>query len=244
MAVEAQKKFRIEIQQEEYLARVGGSAISPTGVSNGAGTQDILNAIAALRDDLLNGSAPGAGAGPDTERIILEKVAVENELKLLSNALDKTKKEIAGLRYSSLHGDRISSMNNQLDEIVTAAEEATNNILESAEEIDSDLQKMQQTASSDDEFMMLEKMSAEVIKIFEACNFQDLTGQRVTKVCETLKHVEVRVDAMIKCLGGDEEAFSELVEVEDTKDEDGVALEGPQNAGEGISQADIDSMFD
>ena len=135
-------------------------------------------------------------------------------------------------------------MNNQLDEIVMAAEEATNNILESAEEIDSDLQKMQQSASTDDEFMLLEKMSAEVIKIYEACNFQDLTGQRVTKVCETLKHVETRVDAMIKCLGDDDDAYSELIEPEELEDADGVALEGPQMAGEGISQADIDSMFD
>ena len=39
---------------------------------------------------------------PDTELIIQEKVAVENELKLLSNALDETKKEIAGLRYLSI----------------------------------------------------------------------------------------------------------------------------------------------
>ncbi|MDD9928335.1 MAG: hypothetical protein OXR03_21130 [Rhodospirillaceae bacterium] len=244
MVARTQKKFRIELQQEAYRARLSRGAIASGGVSNDVGTQEILDAISALRADLLGGDVATANLTPDTERIIQEKVAVENELKLLSSALDKTKKEIAGLRYSSIHGDRISSMNNQLDEIVMAAEEATNNILESAEEIDSDLQKMQQTASTDDEFMLLEKMSAEVIKIYEACNFQDLTGQRVTKVCETLKHVETRVDAMIKCLGGDDSAFSELVEPEELEDADGVALEGPQTAGEGISQADIDSMFD
>ena len=49
---------------------------------------------------------------------------------------------------------------------------------------------------------------------------------------------------MIECLGGDDSAFSELVEPEELEDADGVALEGPQTAGEGISQADIDSMFD
>ena len=52
---------------------------------------------------------------------------------------------------------------------------------------------------------------------------------------EKLKHVETRVDAMIKCLGGDGSAFSELVEPEELEDADGVALEGPQTAGEGIS---------
>ena len=49
---------------------------------------------------------------------------------------------------------------------------------------------------------------------------------------------------MIKCLGGDEIAFAELIEQEETKEIEDVALEGPQSAGEGISQDDIDSMFD
>lgn len=189
------------------------------------------------------GDGAGSNFSESTERIIQEKLVVENELKMLSQALDRTKKEIAGLRHSAVHGDRISTMNNQLDEVVKAAEDATNNILESAEEIDSEVQKMQQNVSDDDEFVALGEMSAEVINIYEACNFQDLTGQRVTKVIETLKHVEARVDAMIKCLGGDETAFAELVESEE-EDKDEIALAGPQIAGESISQADIDSMFD
>ena len=173
-----------------------------------------------------------------------EKLVVENELKLLSDALDETKKEIAGLRYSAVYGDRLTTMNNQLDEIVRAAEDATNNILASAEEIDSGVQKLQANASTDEEFVTLEAIAADVIRIYEACNFQDLTGQRVTKVVNTLKHVEARVDAMIKCLDGDEQAFVELADLEEEADEDGIALEGPQSAGEGISQEDIDAMFD
>ncbi len=132
-------------------------AIASGGVSNNVGRQEILDAILALRAAFLGGDVATANLTPDTERIIQEKVTVENELKLLSSAFDKTKKEIAGLRYSSIHGDQISSLNNQLDEIVMAAEEATNNILESAEEIDSDLRKMQQSASTDDGFMLLGK---------------------------------------------------------------------------------------
>ncbi len=244
MSVRSQRKFRIEVQQEEYLAKRSGKPSLATRVSNGGGHQEILDAIADLRNDLTAGNGSGPGIGADTERIIQEKVVVENELKMLSLSLDQTKKEIAGLRYSSVHGDRISKMNNQLDEVVKAAEDATNSILESAEEIDSDVQKLQKNVADDDQFMALEKMSAEVIKIYEACNFQDLTGQRVTKVIETLKHVEARVDAMIKCLGGDESAFADLVEQEEAEANDKVALAGPQTAGEGISQADIDSMFD
>ena len=243
MSARPQKKFRIEIQQEEYLAQLNGNPPLITDNSS-VGTQEVLNAIAALREDLLSDDGLSAGLGADTERIVQEKILVENELKMLSKALDDTKKEIAGLRYSSVYGDRISTMNNQLDEVVKASEDATNNILASAEEIDSEVQKLQINVVDDDQFVALENVSAEVIKIYESCNFQDLTGQRVTKVIETLKHVEARVDAMIKCLGGDEIAFAELIEQEETKEIEDVTLEGPQSAGEGISQDDIDSMFD
>lgn len=81
---------------------------------------------------------------------------------MLSQTLHKTKKEIAGFRYSAAHGDRISMMNNQLDEVVRAAEDATNNILEAAAEIDSEVQKSQQNVPGDDQFVSSEKVSAKL----------------------------------------------------------------------------------
>src|SRR5258707_15431162 len=41
-----------------------------------------------------------------------------------------------------------------------------------------------------------------VIKIFEACNFQDLTGQRITKVVGTLKFIETHIVRMMEIWGG------------------------------------------
>ena len=40
-----------------------------------------------------------------------------------------------------------------------------------------------------------------VTRIYEACNFQDITGQRITKVVKTLKHIEDRVSAMLSVFG-------------------------------------------
>ena len=243
MSARTKKKFRIELQQEEYQSRLNGSGDVGAGAPNGSGHLEVLQAIQALRDDLAEGGA--AGLGPDAERIIQEKVMIESELRQLSESLEETKREIAGLRYSSIHGDRIVSMNHQLDEVVQATEEATNKILAAAETIDADVQQLQANVTEEDEISALEKVGDEVIKIFEACNFQDLTGQRVTKVISTLKHVEDRVDAMIRCLGGDAAALETLVEPDDEdQSTEGIALHGPQSDGEGISQADIDSMFD
>jgi chemotaxis protein CheZ len=241
MPVRTEKKFRIEIQQAQYLAQQGDNHDPVSADPNLAAHRETLLALDELKQLISANDVAGGGLGSDAERIIQEKLTVEAELKSLSKALDDTKREIAGLRYSATHGDRIVTMSHQLDAIVDATEDATNNILAAAEAIDTDLQRLQKNASDEDDLVVLENLGGEVIKIFEACNFQDLTGQRVTKVVEALKHVETRVDAMIKCLGGDEEALTMLVEPEESKE---VALEGPQQTGEGISQADIDSMFD
>jgi len=79
--------------------------------------------------------------------------------------------------------------------------------------------------------------------IFEHSNFQDITGQRITKVVNTLKFVEERVDKMIDIWG--REAFMELIDDDGgAVDEDGRLLNGPQQEGAGISQDEIDKLFD
>lgn len=242
MAARSERKFRIELLQEQHSSgKMDKSGPVPTDPNMAAHYKTLL-AVEELREELREGGGSLAPLAPDTERIIQEKVAVESELKLLAEALETTKKEIAGLRYSASQGDRIVTMNHQLDAITSATEDATNRILSAAEIIDGDIQKLQANASSEEEITAFEVVSDEVIKIYEACNFQDLTGQRITKVIETLKHVEERVDVMIKGLGGDDEAFASYIpEEEETED---VALEGPQSEGDGISQSDIDSLFD
>ena len=79
--------------------------------------------------------------------------------------------------------------------------------------------------------------------MFEACSFQDITGQRVTKVVKLVTYIEDRVNALI-----DIWVKSALDEVEVTPDrektEDEKLLQGPQLNDEGISQSEIDKLFD
>jgi chemotaxis protein CheZ len=81
-----------------------------------------------------------------------------------------------------------------------------------------------------------------VVRIFEACNFQDITGQRIDKVVRTLDFIEERVANMIQTWGS--EAFINLpppVEVAENAEKQ--LLNGPQLEGKAISQADIDALF-
>jgi len=84
-----------------------------------------------------------------------------------------------------------------------------------------------------------------VIKIFEACNFQDLTGQRITKVVSTLQFIETHIVRMMEIWGG-LEAFKDIEAEQTSKREDDAGLlNGPKLAGETghASQDDIDALF-
>ncbi len=77
----------------------------------------------------------------------------------------------------------------------------------------------------------------------EACSFQDLTGQRINKIVGSMKFVEERVNVMADLCGREEvQALTDQWELPQQVD-DGVALDGPQRAGVGISQDEIDQLF-
>lgn len=89
----------------------------------------------------------------------------------------------------------------------------------------------------------------EVMKIFEACSFQDITGQRISKVVKTLNHVEDRVGKLISILGitGSTDGAKGTTSILDSGDgeiSDKELLQGPALAGEGIDQSEIDSLLD
>jgi chemotaxis regulatin CheY-phosphate phosphatase CheZ len=74
-----------------------------------------------------------------------------------------------------------------------------------------------------------------------ACSFQDLTGQRITKVVNALRYIETRINAMIGIWGIDEAAKAEASKADDARP-DAHLLNGPQT--EAADQSEIDSLFD
>ena len=80
----------------------------------------------------------------------------------------------------------------------------------------------------------------QVIKIFEACSFQDITGQRITKVVATLKTIEGKVETLVNALGNKMPGFYEDA---DGEDDEVSLLNGPQLPDQAISQDDIDKLL-
>ncbi|NQV85343.1 MAG: protein phosphatase CheZ [Rhodospirillales bacterium] len=84
--------------------------------------------------------------------------------------------------------------------------------------------------------------------IFEACSFQDLTGQRLGKITRTVAVIEdgvreVSTQAGVKAnVKGRKKGKAGKHAID--RIDGGIVLEGPQINGPAVSQADIDSLFD
>ncbi|CAN0063782.1 unnamed protein product, partial [Phaeothamnion confervicola] len=183
------------------------------------GQSEILQAIAELRKELFSQNAQGSGtaenAPTSTEvsdadfRQIHEARMLKAEIEKLSKAIETTKLEIASLRYKDKKYERIADVTTELDEVVGDTEIATETILNCCEEIDRHVEVIELQASSPEERAEIAALSEKVTKIFEACNFQDITGQRITKVVNALKYIEERVEVMMSIWGGTE-AFANI----------------------------------
>ncbi len=146
----------------------------------------------------------------------------------------KARREIAAMRPDELKVDRLPRAGRELEAIVQATETATQGIMTAAEEI------MAVDRNRPEAGQMIEDAC---MRIFEACSFQDITGQRITKVVNTLTYIEDRLNTLQAAWGPDlKDAVAEADETPDA-DPDRVLLNGPALAGEGVSQADVDALM-
>lgn len=78
--------------------------------------------------------------------------------------------------------------------------------------------------------------------IFEACTFQDITGQRISEIARSMKYVDQRVGAIAEIWGA--ASLAEVAVPEPEADPNQVLLDGPALEGEVTSLDDIDKLFD
>jgi chemotaxis protein CheZ len=256
------RRFRIE------EAFTGGDMPMP-GVADGdVGPmhREIMTELRALRAEM--GSAgPGAGrsvAAETMEASVSQEVAearalletyraqieqcekLKIELDLIHDAISRTKREIAVLHGKSFEGDEMAKVNGELGAVVGGTEEATQQILEAAEAIDNAATALGKVTSPDQQKILSEEIQERVVSIFEACNFQDLTGQRISKVMATMKFIEHHIVEMMEIWGGVDAIKAHAPPIIDTREGDDRLLNGPKLDGDHghASQNDIDALFD
>ncbi|KAF0114944.1 MAG: hypothetical protein FD149_1698 [Rhodospirillaceae bacterium] len=171
-----------------------------------------------------------------------DSVALRKELVGLFSHIQRIRTEIAAIRKpGDAGGDKFVRMADELDAIVEATEEATNIIMESVEQINALLVEVRPAVTDAKANETLDRIDEKIQSVFEACAFQDITGQRVTKVVRLIKYVEERVNALIAIWGAPQLATVDVHE--EKKGEYDKYLNGPQLKGKGVSQLDIDALL-
>lgn len=139
--------------------------------------------------------------------------------------------EIAMLGPHELQGQHIPAANDELDAVVQSTEEATSAILDAVEELE-DLGARLSGEAAD-------IITSVTTKIYEASNFQDVTGQRISKVVATLRHIEGRLEGLCQAIDGVEKTAAG----DPGPPKDHALLNGPQLPAAASSQEDIDALF-
>ncbi|MEH2479257.1 chemotaxis protein CheZ [Nitrobacteraceae bacterium AZCC 2146] len=253
------KRFRIE--EVNF-----GSTPMPAEVDDGGATmpmhREIMAELRAIRSQMAaaphrNAVSEELGATADqqvaeaqallqTYRAQIEQCEkLKIELDLIHDAITRTKQEIAVLHGKSFDGDEMAKVNGELGAVVGGTEEATQQILAAAEGVDNASTALGKVTSPDQQKQLLEEIQDNVVAIFEACNFQDLTGQRISKVMTTMKFIENRITAMMDIWGGVDAIKAHAPPIIDEREGDAKLLNGPKLDGDigHASQDDIDAMF-
>ncbi len=183
----------------------------------------------------------------NTSKIDLNDDKLKTEIVNLVQYIRRFREEIAHMVQRENQQTRFESMSDQLDEIVGATERATNSILESVESIDGVVDDLRNAETQEERNALCDLISNDTMNAMEACTFQDITGQRVTKIVRSMKFVEERVDMLTDLWGRDEIEGMTVTTSEEEEEVTGdeALLNGPALPAEtSISQDDIDKLFD
>jgi chemotaxis protein CheZ len=250
------KRFRIE---QAFV----GEVPMPSAADGDVGPmhREIMTELRAIRAQMgrpVNGAGTEA-IGESVTREVAEALALletyraqieqcqklKVELDLIHDAITRTKREIAVLHGKSFNGEEMAKVTGELGAVVGGTEEATQQILEAAEAIDNAATALSKVTSPDQQKLLSEEIQERVVSIFEACNFQDLTGQRINKVMTTMKFIENHITVMMDIWGGVDAIKAHAPAIVDDREGDDRLLNGPKLEGdEGhASQNDIDALF-
>lgn len=157
-----------------------------------------------------------------------------DEVNTLKELLESLQSEL-NLSHSDEIQVHIPEAKDHLDAVIEMTESATHTIIESCEVIQEKLQD-----KNDEESRAIE---SQLIRIIEACTFQDVTGQRLTKIIKTLRQIDEHASRLSEVIN---QTFPDLAKKKSkttkSDDSDGL-LNGPALAGEGISQEEIDRLL-
>jgi chemotaxis protein CheZ len=114
------------------------------------------------------------------------------ELTGLKGIIENLRSQLHAAQPDDISNTHIPSAAEELNAIISTTEEATETIMESCETI---LDSIKDVSAE-----LHQTVESNIVKIYEACTFQDLTGQRIKKVSTSLAQIDQKVSAIIGML--------------------------------------------
>lgn len=165
----------------------------------------------------------------------VERSQVYQELLSLQAIIDQARAELRSTNAGDINQKHIPTATDELDAIIQSTEGATMTIFSACETVERTLPGIDEHHRN--------AIQNEITRIYEACSFQDITGQRITKVVRSLRDIETKVGSILKIL---HERMGDMDLHHTSKDDrtgDGTLMNGPQLPDAAISQADIDKLL-
>ena len=153
----------------------------------------------------------------------------------MTQTIEQIKTEIAN---TDDDGTTISDAQLELNVVLDETEEATSNILSSAEKIQEIIWELKETDKDNPGFDKIDEL---VTEVYMACSFQDLTGQRLRKVVGLTSDIEQRLKNMVSLWDADE--LLQYKQSDPTKHEDEHLKNGPALPPDAQQQDDIDAVL-
>jgi len=157
------------------------------------------------------------------------------ELKDMLRNIEELRGDLSMVDPDDIFSRRIPEMGKELGAIVAATEVATNTIMSIAEQV--------MEVKHEDPKQYAEAVQQHMMAIFEACTFQDLTGQRVTRIIQTIEVIEQRIEVLCRLIENNQITPMADKSSDTEKRNKERLCNGPANEGEGINQEAVDAMF-
>lgn len=159
-----------------------------------------------------------------------QQIALIAEIEDLARTIANAKAEIVALRIDDIKERYIPFATDELEAIVSHTAAATNAILEACEGIDALSQELAPDMSA--------RLQDATTRIYEACSFQDITGQRISKVVNTLNTIEQKILTILATFGSPADTAVNL----SSPHREGL-LNGPQLPEDAMEQTEIDRLL-
>lgn len=231
------KRYRIE-------QSLGLETPAPIELPQPERSEEILSAIKDLRRIMQLSASETVEA---CRKELNDALAMRGELDSMKDAIVRTKADLAALHRSESNGKGMRRAADELDAVVESTERATTTLLSVVEDVESHAAVLRSLNLTADARPHVDAILDRVVNAYEACNFQDLTGQRISKIVQVMKFIEEHLDRVIAAWSA-LDSFRDIVAATTPQadDEERGLLNGPKLPDDPghVDQSDIDALFD